>query len=93
MKIWNVLVNNHLELDFIFSFLPQKQKQKSSPLGEDAKTQRRRVSKFLCVSESLRLCVFNFLTLFIRGGKQTALDQNFEEIKIFHFSLDSYLGS
>ena len=83
MKIWNVLVNNHLELDFIFSFLPQKEKQKSSPLGEDTKTQRHKDAESQSFFVSLRLCVFNFLMLFIRGGKQTTLDQNFKEIKIF----------
>ena len=58
-------------------FPAKKRNRKSSPLGKDAKSQRRRVSKFLCVSESLRLCVFNFLTRFLRGGRIDGKDQRF----------------
>ena len=53
-------------------FFHKKQKQKKLAAWrrrKDAKTQRLRVSKFLCVSESLRLCVFNFLTRFLRAGR------------------------
>ena len=71
-----------------FLFFPAKKRnRKSSPLGEDPKTQRRRVSKFLCVSESLRLCVFNFLTRFIRGGRIDSMTKD-SALKLFSKPLE-----
>ena len=61
--------------EFILSlFLPQKREtEKARRICNDAKSQRLRALKFLCVSESLRLCVFNILTRFLQGGRMTAL--------------------
>ena len=70
IQIITVYVSIPLPQQKAFLFFPAKKRnRKSSPLGKDAKSQRRRVSKFLCVSESLQLCVFNFFTRFLRGGR------------------------
>ena len=63
-------LSNYKSDKFSFSFLPQKREtEKARRICNDAKSQRLRALKFLCVSESLRLCVFNFLTLFLQGGR------------------------
>ena len=60
---------------------PQGQSRK------DTETQSHRVLMFLCVSESLRLCVFNFLTLFLQGGRDYYQEQRFDSSYLWSCSL------
>ena len=86
MKIWNVLVNNYLGLIFSL-FTAKRETEKLATADKTAKimifplnkNNSLRSNRFLF----LTLQTHNFLTLFIRGGKQTTLTKNFEEIKIF----------